>query len=277
MLRTIVKKAFLEANAIQRFLEFGFTGTEARAVLLTHGYEPVIGIHVIYELARTFIAEGKADIAKRLFVIIKELQPLVVEEPFVQLRKEILSLNNKKGFSPFLNGSRLRDTYAEINKLSLGIFDSNALEFITTRQNKFESDHQLICEINKSLDETPSTKLTRVFDGYLNYHKKSFSRVIELILNHSISVDEAVYVAGNIERLPVIRSCVRANYYLCFLLFSNPDNPKEDKVDDHRHVLEASYCDAFITEDKQLLKSTKSINPDMTALKWSSIFNIFKV
>lgn len=174
-------------------------------------------------------------------------------------------------------GDRLKDTYNEIGKLSNGVFDSHACDFISSRQKSFDSDHQIICDINKKLDDTPSTKQTRTFDGYLNFHSQSFSKVIELIFNNSISSKEALYLADNMESLPVLRSCVRANFYLCFLLFTNPNNPKKDKVDDHRHVLEASHCDVFITEDKQLLKSTNGINPDVIPLKWSSIFSISKL
>ena len=47
--------------------------------------------------------------------------------------------------------------------------------------------------------------------------------------------------------------------------------PAKDKVDDHRHIVEAAYCDAFITSDSQLIKNANKINPSIEIIEWNSL------
>ena len=47
---------------------------------------------------------------------------------------------------------------------------------------------------------------------------------------------------------------------MIFIAVVHKDVPATDKVDDHRHIIEASYCDVFVTEEKQLLANVPRIN-----------------
>jgi len=138
-----LKKAYLETNAIWRFSEKGTSGEEARAILSCHGFEPVIGLHVIYELARTFLKDGSSEKPMSLFSIVRDLKPLISEEPRILLRNEIQGLLNGDSFDPFLSGARKNEAASEISKLSNGEFDENARAFITKRDQQFNVEHGL--------------------------------------------------------------------------------------------------------------------------------------
>ena len=62
-----------------------------------------------------------------------------------------------------------------------------------------------------------------------------------------------------------------ANMYLFFVQMTRKVVPATDKVDDHRHVIEASYCDAFITNDNQLLSNLGKINSHLEAISWRAL------
>jgi len=50
------------------------------------------------------------------------------------------------------------------------------------------------------------------------------------------------------------------------------DIPGKDKIDDYRHIIEASYCDVFITGDAQLQKTVPRINPEVEVVEWNNFF-----
>lgn len=62
-----------------------------------------------------------------------------------------------------------------------------------------------------------------------------------------------------------------ANYYTLFVAVVHKNTPATDKIDDHRHVIDASYCDVFVTEDKQWLSNIRKINPGLKPIKWSTL------
>ena len=66
---------------------------------------------------------------------------------------------------------------------------------------------------------------------------------------------------------PAIRSGVRANLYLMWICISRRVAPAVDKLDDYRHIIEASYCDALVSGDDQLIRTTPRINPALESLR----------
>lgn len=50
--------------------------------------------------------------------------------------------------------------------------------------------------------------------------------------------------------------------------------PGRDKLDDYRHVIEASYCDVFVTNDGQLGRTVPRINSDLSVVLWNELLEI---
>lgn len=273
-----MQNAFLETNAICRFLDEKISGEEIRAILLSHGYLPVIGLHVIYELAKTFLSENNEATAKSLFEIVRDLKPEITEEPKIILQGEFNKFINGAEFDPFLVGARRAAARHEITKLSNGNFDDEAKNFIINRDNNFKKDHPLLGQkkINLFIDFPPDKKL-RSFEEVVEYYKNDISKYIGEILRGLASPEQALSMTENLSNFPLLKSTVQANLFMDFIANVHKSIPNTDKVDDHRHIIEASYCDAFVTEDSQLLKNIGKINPNLKPIQWSTIGKIIEV
>jgi len=268
-----VKKAFLETNAINRFLNEKTSGNEIRAVLSSYGYEPVIGTHTIYELARTFLSGNDDETARNLFEIIRDLKPEISEKSAIVLRQEYATYVGGPAVSGFMRGNRKAETRAEIVKLANGTFDDEARSFVTTRDENFKRDHPVIGQTNRAIFlENPPDKKLHSFEDVLKYYQPSIPVFVEQILTATPA--HATDMAERISEYPLLRSTVLANLYLVFVAVVHKDVPATDKIDDHRHVIDASYCDVFVTEEKQLLSNVKKINPDLKPVQWSTMGKI---
>ena len=95
--------------------------------------------------------------------------------------------------------------------------------------------------------------------------------MIRTALHDAVSTSEAQNLAARIDQFPALRSTVNANIYLNFVAIGQGQIPSFDKVDDFRHVIEASYCDTSVTDDRRLLNQTASINPSLTVLSARSL------
>lgn len=51
-----------------------------------------------------------------------------------------------------------------------------------------------------------------------------------------------------------------------FICLSGRIPPSVDKADDYRHAVEASYCDVFISGDRQLLRSIPRLHHTLLPL-----------
>lgn len=267
-----MQKAFLETNAINRFLDEKINGKEVRAILSCHGYSPVIGLHVVYELAQTFLSGNSDDTARNLFEVVRDLDPDISEAPEVVLKSEYTKYLHGTEVACFLCGDREAETRQEIIKLSNGTFDDNARNFISTRHECFSKDHPVTGQANVRafLDEPPNEKL-RSFEDVSKYYENRIPELIEQILKGIASPSQALDMAGKLNNFPLLKSTVMANLYLIFIAIVHKNTPATDKVDDHRHIIEASYCDVFVTEEKQLLSNARKINSSLRPMKWSTM------
>jgi len=117
----------------------------------------------------------------------------------------------------------------------------------------------------------------RSFEEVLKYYETEIPAWIEQILKGVASPNRAKDIAGKINSFPSLKSNVMANLYMVFIAVVYKSVPATDKVDDHRHVIDASYCDAFVTEEKQLLSNIRKINSDLKPIKWSTIGKIIEL
>ena len=70
-------------------------------------------------------------------------------------------------------------------------------------------------------------------------------------------------IAAAIDHYPAIRTSVYYWWNAEFICLAHGRAPSVDKVDDYRHVVEASYCDVFVSNDGQLLRSVSRLHPTL--------------
>ncbi len=270
-----MKKAYLEANAISRAVENEISGEALREKLQSKGYLAVIGFHTIYELAKIFLNAEKTEIGKSLFIVVKNLGAMYSEESKEILRQEYKNCINKEFIKPFISDGKLTYTNSEIDKLACGVFDSRARVFIQNREHSFRSDHIIMSANNiRAFKENPPQDRLCTFEDVTSYYRDSFPMLVKKILNDVPTESVAHQIAGTLDSYPAIRSAVMANMYLVFVESVQKVVPATDKVDDHRHLIEASYCDVFITQEKQLLNNVQKINPELRAISWSDLVGL---
>lgn len=267
-----MKRAYLETNAISRAADESISGKQLRRMLRARGFVPAIGFHTIYELAKTFLSGRKVDVACKLFQIVADLDPIYCDECYELLCQELDHCFAQKPIGPFLNGDRKSDTLHEVGKLARGIFDERARSFIESRESRFRSDHSQLSQNNILVfaKNAPKSRV-RTFEDFTACFSDGRPEVVVQLFKGRLSPEQAVAVIASIELYPAIDAAVRANMYLFFVQMVQKVIPATDRVDDHRHVIEASYCDAFITNDIPLLRNLGKVNPRLEPISWDAI------
>jgi len=272
-----MKKAFLETNAINHARRNFVGGQRLRKKLVDKGYSPVIGIHVIYELARSFLDPKNFQIGQELFTIVKDLDPSYSPPPIKLFEQEILKLRTGSAVLPFLDHLGQTCIRAEVQRLSMGIFDDTAEQFIRKRQAEIELDHPIagqayIAHIHsvRSNNEAQNINL-KTFEDVLSYFQPQIPDAIYERMKGRITQSEAKEIAKRLDYFHAIRSTVMADVYLNFICIVHGNTPGFDKLDDYRHVIESSYSDALITGDNQLYKSANKINPNIEVFTCNEI------
>jgi len=267
-----MRKVYLETNAICRAQESNISGTDLRQLLDERELTPVVGLHAIYELARTFLNKKNTDIAIKLFTIINELSPEFSNQPGVLMSQEVNNCLSNGKIHSLLNGEEKQQTIEEVRKLSVGNFDDKARAFIEARDNSFKIDHVKKSEHNIELfKKSPPSERVRTFEDVFAYYENDFPSLIIKIFNDALSEEIALAIIEKIDKYLTIRSNLRSQIYLMYVQLVQKAVPASDKVDDHRHIIEAAYCDAFITSDSQLINNANKINPNLEIIGWNSL------
>jgi len=118
--------------------------------------------------------------------------------------------------------------------------------------------------------EKPKVQL-KTFEDVVSYYNDGIPQIVKQILFGNAYASRSQEISRNLDRLPALKSTVMSNLYTIFIAVVHGEIPNTDKIDDHRHLIEASYCDVFVTEEKQLVKNVRRINPLLVAKKWSDI------
>ncbi len=268
-----MRKVYLETNAICRAHEAGVSGSELRQFLYKKRLTPIIGLHAIYELARTFLNENKTDIAIQLFTIVNELSPEFSNEPGVLMSQELNNCLNNYEIHPLLRDEDRMLAIEEVRKLAIGNFDEKARAFIEERDNNFKRDHVNISEHNIEIfKNNPPSERLRTFEDVFAYYENDLPSLIIQIFDDKLPEEAALAVIEKIDTYHTIRSNVRSQIYLMYVQLVHKSVPASDKVDDHRHIIESAYCDTFITNDTQLTNNANKINPNLEIIEWNSLF-----
>jgi len=170
-------------------------------------------------------------------------------------------------------------TKLELNKLANGYFDQKAERFIRKREHEIKNDDSILLKsylnhVKNVRKNNPSLfKSIKTFNNIVSYFSNKVPEYIIEILENSVTKDEAIEISNKLESFPALRSTIRANLYYQFIMITQITLPSSDKVDDYRHVIDASYSKSFLTKDRQLGRTVKKINPDLQVIYFEDIFS----
>lgn len=135
------RKAYIETNAINQAYKCAISGFRLGEVLDSKGLSPAVGMHVVYELARTFLNEADKKTGTDLFSILQDLDPFYQPAPKMLHDLEIIKLRTGAAVLPVLDPLDLAAIKQEVGRLALGFFDDNARNFIQRLEEDIKESH----------------------------------------------------------------------------------------------------------------------------------------
>ena len=266
------RKAYIEPSVINRAQKCGLSGLKLKEMIEKHSFAPAVGLQAIYEMARTFLNQDDLQLGTALFQIIWELDPYYQMDAAMLHDQEIIKLRTGAAVFSSLAPINLTATRLIVGRLARGFLDDGYMNFIAVREAEIRENHPNFAL--GYIEETKGTTSKR-FPTFESFYIELADQIPDLIyqsVKGKVTISEAHEIYHRIGSFPAIRSTVRSNIYLCWICVNHQNIPKKDKYDDYRHIIEASYCDIFVTDDKQLSNTAPRINPDIEVLKGRQFF-----
>jgi hypothetical protein len=269
-----MRKAYLETSAFNQIVA-GIPANLLREILGRHGLKPTISTTVIYECARTFTRDPARG--KELFQALVAFEDILsfVPRTSEMLTQEVVKLRTGAHPLPFMDTLNQMSTRLEIRRLAAG--DSKeAEEFTRKRQGHYDEiqaiqDRHYLENIRAKRDTNPRL---RTFDDVYFYFKPQLPTLIGRSLNRHCRVTkaEARELASRLDHFPMLRSVVRANCRIAFHHIVHDVPPGRDKWDDYSNIIDAAYCDVFVTADAQAVAAVRDINPNLVVITFDGLF-----
>jgi hypothetical protein len=264
-----MRNIFLETSAINRAVATGLDPTALRDHLAHSDRRPVIGIHVIYELAATFLRPERVDTGKALFRFVRDLDPSFTPPTMDLLLQEVLRLRTNAAVLPFLTHDNQSATRLEVHRLAVGAFDATAQAFIEAREAEVRREHPnmanaYIGHVSRVREvQGDSLPTLRQFSDVAEYFRNRWPDMIRAIVHEAVLPAEARELAERLVTFPALRATLNANLYLMFICIAHGAVPGDDKLDDYRHLIDASYCEAMILYDDRARSAARYIAPQL--------------
>jgi hypothetical protein len=273
-----VKKAYIETSSVNAAVDAAVTASQLGERLSALEHTAVVGLHVIYELAKTFLLPGRASHAQALFRFLEVLDPSYSPGAGNLLGQEVARLRTGAAVLPFLDHENLAATRTEVGRLARGYFDDRARDFINNRENDIDVRHPEMMRLYidkvaelRSRDPAAAPKFS-TFALAREHFTSKFPELVRGVLRGSVNQQEAAEIAARLDSFPAVRAAVNANIYLMFICISQGDIPSTEKLDDYRHFIEAAYVDSFLTNDSKQGTAAHKISPGIDVIAWGSLW-----
>lgn len=272
-----MKTVLLETNAISRCLDSSLSGTKLLAVLNKNNFIPVVNIHTKYELARTFLNHNSHDRGKNLFLILKEINPVFSCPTDELIKREFQKLQNETSVTFVCNPESLKQIYNDIDLLSKGKFVQEIKTFIQKRERGIKAFlptyNKLITKENRILLKHKSYKnFVNIYVSPSN--TEELKTHLNKIVGKSLTDAEILKFRTNIASYPAIKTNLLIDLYLNYTVIKNGNKPAKDKIDDLRHLIDASYCSVLVTNDQKLTLIAREISPETEILTFEDLIKL---
>jgi hypothetical protein len=277
-----LRRVYIETSAINQAVSNGISGNNLLTRLKRLRLAPVIGTHVIYELARTFFNPQYLKRARALFAVLRDLEPSFVPQVRWLLIQEVDKLRHGTVVLPFLDYFNYVSTKYTIMQLAAGYFDKQAKTFIEGREREIRTclppvSQEYLSSIKAMKIKDPGLRRMHTFTQLYTNMKYKIPHIIGQILAGQgvdaipVTISECIKLAHNLNSFPALCSTVRANLYWNSIHIIHDEKPALDKTSDYRHVINASYSDVFLTADVQLANTIPCISPSLEVMPWEAL------
>ncbi len=271
-------KAYIESNVINCARRAAWSGATLRDRLDGYGLTPLFGLHGIYELARGFLSsQTSRDDIQANFQILAHLDPEFGPTVKMLYEKEIDRLRTGAIVIPVLDVMNHASAKYQVLRMSMGFFEAEGDQFISRRERDIDREwprfveYQLEAVQHGVGEQGPDGPRLQTFEDVFRALDDEIPRIIEEVLRRSVTAFEARELYMRLDEFPAIRSVVRAQLYLWAIPILHRTGASRDKLDDYRHVIEASYADVFVTGDEQLARTVPRIHPTLAVFSWADI------
>jgi hypothetical protein len=263
------KRAYLETSALDAILKRAIPVSHVRSQLEARGLTACVGTLTLNECAQPILSD-QGEIAQELFRIMRDLQPRFLTDSSALHEQEARLFRCGTPVNPHPDSAQEEYERTEVDQLADGRVNLRLLELVQQRRvTKFEkwTSHwtRYLSEVEKlrriSAKNVPQF---RSFEQVEAFFRPDLPRFIAGL--GGLTIEEAGVVAATIERYPTVRASVYYWWNAQFICLVNRRVPSVDKVDDYRHVVEASYSDVFVSNDRQLLRSLPRLQPTLVPL-----------
>ncbi len=144
-------------------------------------------------------------------------------------------------------------------------------EVEVAKEHELRAQKARLSTVNFLRTADRTVRRLRTFDDVWAYSESTglLEPLFVEVLGGSVTLAEAKELATSPSSFPANTAAVRANVYLNFIMISNGVKPGKDKLNDYKHCFEASYCDAFLTADRQQETAMKVICPWVPIQNWN--------
>lgn len=259
---------YLDTNIWNRLADQNIDPLKLLADLRSKIANLALSGQTIYELSKTFLsADPKAPVrAQALFAYVKHYVDAGIpcaHDNMEQLHGEVSALNTGASeVVAFYGPKEYTLLKAEVEKLSQGICDKRAEEFIAGRK-QFSESTRSGQQSHLQTKQNTADRLKAVTQGELQawLDREMLSDIGAAILAHhllrmyeGLPAETAIMNARALLQIPpsrIAKGIVRADLYFNWRCANRGSNPK-DLLDDVYHVLNSSYCSFYATaEPKQ--------------------------
>jgi hypothetical protein len=111
----------------------------------------------------------------------------------------------------------------------------------------------------------------RTFEDVLALGPADGGALVREIMHRKISPADAARWWRRLDEFPTMRTIVRANAYQSTPPIVERVRPARDRIHDARHVIEAAYCQLFVTADEGLARAVRKLNPALRVVRFRDL------
>jgi hypothetical protein len=259
----MLKRIYLDTNIWDQLCDQNVNPKGFLDALASKGFTLVISFHTVYEMGRMFASTEPQVIARGRQICAYVCQYLDLGMPCVKEFWEVIVSeayafeNNLSEIDPMATPEQCATTRQEVDKLSNGIIDERVRPFLDQRlefakdtreqqQSHIENRAQLKEHLNKTEEADLAQwmeKETFTPEGVNTLYQKFIKRI------GSGPTPEYILHLLMFPLAEASRASVRGDLYYNWHCAEH-GGIRLDLLDDILHLLEAVYCDLYISEDK---------------------------
>lgn len=268
-------KVYFDQNAWHCLME-KFTPSAINQEFKEKNLEVCLGINNIYEFGRCFLEENdlaKIESGKEVFQYLRDVDISYFVKMTGQLVELDLDYARTGGrILPYLDWDDIIRTKEEICRLACGFYEKSA-NFVNQRENGLakSTPQYRNAVIQANLKMRKPRNFEELKNDWTNRRQ---------ILDGSEYAEKSRYLSdsllfSNSEKYPYLNTYINAQIHFNFIALSESAGPSKKRTSDYRHLINANAADCFVTEDKDLQKTSKKICPYIKVYSWSEFQDKF--